>query len=672
MANRNTGILIIILILVLLSSCAKGASTESPTPPPVTEVLDAEENLPVIPSDTPLPATLTPLLPTSTLLPIPTETPLPTETLQTEPLSVTEILASLENLPFDEFMDESYRQLQLRDPDSQLANGYSDLYGVVDRGQFTDLSPAYSSQTGQLESGILELLRSFPRETLSPEQNISYAGYEWYLDMRMRGHEFADYKLLVNPVWGLQSLPVDLLSELPLETKVDAETYVARLANVKGWSEQVIAGLIRLEQAGALPPRYVIEDTIAQLNGILNIEGQSQPNASTLEVYTRFRSEVIQISEISPDERDALLDEALMEVEESFIPAYLAMIEQLEDLTPIAVEDPNQWHLPGGEEYYAYLLEFYTGTSLSADEINTLALAEVSRLQEEIRKAAGELGYPAGLSIAELNQRISEDSEVITGDALTQRYEELISAADQTARDYFGLWASAELVTRIDMDAPPAFYTSPAPGSSDPGVMVINPSFSPVNVNYNEYVLVHHETIPGHHTQLALAQELELPNFQRYYGVNPYLQEYILQAYPEGWALYGETLAWEIGLYTDDPLANLGRLRLHLLRVVRSVVDTGIHAKGWTLDQAAAYLEEVTGVPQNRSALTRYIVNPGYPNGYNIGAMKIFALRQRAMDALGDAFDIREFHDVVLGHGILPIGVLENVVDDWIAAQQNQ
>ncbi len=664
MTDRNMGLLLLLLLVIFVSGCGKGAITASPSSAPATEAREA--------TGTPVPATITPLPPTSTPLPVPTEMPLPSETRSPTPLSVTEILESIDSLPFDEFLAESYRQLQLRDPDSQFINGYADLYGVENRGQYTDLSPEYSDQTGQLETGILELLRSYPRESLSAEQNISYAAYEWYLAMRVRGHEYADYKILLNPVWGLQSLPIDILSELPLETKADAQTYITRLANVKVWSEQVIDGLIRLEQAEALPPRYVIEDTIALLNGILNIEGQSQPNASILEVYTRFRSEVNQVSEISAGEREALLDDALKEVEESFIPAYLAMIDQLEALIPGAIDDPNQWHLPCGEEYYAYLLEYYTGTSLSADEIHTLALAEVSRLQEEIQIAARDMGYPAGLSMAELNQRLSEDSEMITGDALTQKYEQLISAADQTARDYFGLWANAGVVTQINMDAPPAFYMSPPPGSSKPGVMVINPSFSPLYVNYNEYVLVHHESIPGHHTQLALAQELAVPDFQRYYGVNPYLQEYILQAYPEGWAFYGETLAWEIGLYADDPLANLGRLRLHLLRVVRSVVDTGIHAKGWTLDQAASYLEEVTGMPQNRSALTRYIVNPGYVNGYNIGAMKMIELRQRAMDALGDSFDIREFHDVVLGHGNLPIVVLEQVVDDWIAAQQDQ
>lgn len=671
MPNRNTGLIIFLLLLILVSSCGQGTPAASPTPTPTTEVLEAVKDTPVMPSDTPLPATETPLQPTSTHLPAPTETPLPTETPQPEPLLVTEILASLEDLTFDEFLDESYRQLKLRDPDSQFMNGFADLYWVVIGDQFTNLSLDYIYETQQLESGLLEMLRSFDRESLSIDRGISYDAYEWYLVMRVRGYEYADFKLLTNPVWGLQQLPVDLLNEFPLETKANAELYIARLSNINPWIEQVIEGLKRVEQAGALPPRYVIDDTILQLDSILKIGGQNQPDAKILDVYTHFQSEVNQISEINADERDALLDSALKEVEESFIPAYLAVKDQLGALSSRAVEDPNQWQLPGGEDYYAYLLEYYTGTKLNPDEIHTLALAEVSRIQEEIRIAADELGYPAGISMAELNQRMSDESELITGNALKQKYEGLISAADQVADDYFGHRADAAVMIRIDMDAPPAFYLAPAPGSSDPGVMVTNPSISPLYVNYNEHVLVHHETIPGHHTQVALAQELDVPNFRRYYGVNPYLQDYILQAYPEGWALYGETLAWEMGLYADDPLANLGRLRLHLLRTVRSVVDTGIHARGWTLDQAAAYLEDVTGMPQNRSRLTRYIVNPGYPNGYNIGAMKIFELRQRAMDTLGEEFVIREFHDVVLGQGILPIGVLEKVVEDWIAAKQN-
>lgn len=672
MSYLKTGLIIFTLLLILVSSCGLGAPAADPTPTPTTEGLEAAGDTPVMPSTTPLPATETLPQATSTPLPTPTATPMPTETPQPEPPSIPEILASLEELPFDEFMNESYRQLQLRDPDKQFMNGYAELYGVAIGDQFTNLSPEYTYETQQLESGTLELLRSYDRKSLSVDQDITYEAYEWYLGMRVRGHEYADYKLLVNPVWGLQDLPVEFLNELPLETKADAELYIARLANINLWIEQVIDGLKRSEQVEALPPRYVLEETIAQLDRILKIGGQNEPDASILDVYTHFQSEVNQISELNADEQDALLDTALKEVEESFIPGYLALKNQLESLSSRATEDPNQWQLPGGQDYYAFLLEYYTGTKLNPDEIHTLALAEVSRLQGEIRKAVADLGYPAGISMAELNQRISEDSEMITGNVLEQKYDELISAADQAADDYFDHRAKAEVEIRVDRDAPPAFYMAPAPGSSGPGFMIVNPSISPLYVNYNEHVLVHHETIPGHHTQIALAQELDLPNFQRYYGVNPYLQEYILQAYPEGWAFYGETLAWEMGLYADDPLANLGRLRLNLLRAVRSVVDIGIHSKGWTFDQAAAYLEDVTGMPQDRSLLTRYIMNPGYPNGYNIGVMKIFKLRQRAMVEFGGDFDIREFHDVILGHGTLPIGILERVVEGWIAGQQSQ
>ena len=672
MSTRKSGLVVFVLLLLLATSCGPGATAASPTPAPTTEGLEAAGDTPGKPSATPLPTTVTLLPATSTPLPSQTSTPLPTETPQAEPPSIPEILASLEDLPFDQFMNESYRQLQLRDPDKQFMNGYAELYGVVIGDQFTNLSPEYTHDTQQLESGILKLLGSYDRESLSVDQDISYEAYEWYLGMQVSAHEYADNKLLVNPVWGLQDLPVELLNELPLETKADAELYIARLANVNVWIEQVIEGLKRSEQAEALPARYVLEDTITLLDSILKIGGQNEPDASILDVYTHFQSKINQISELNADQRSALLDSALMEVEESFIPGYLALKKQLESLSSRAAEDPNQWQLPGGEDYYAFLLEYYTGTKLTANEIHTLALAEVSRLQGEIRKAAADMGYPAGISMAELNQRISEESEMITGNALEEKYEGLISAANQAADDYFGHRAKAEVEIRVDRDAPPAFYMAPAPGSSGPGFMIVNPSISPLYVNYNEHVLVHHETIPGHHTQIALAQELDLPDLQRYYGVNPYLQEYILQAYPEGWAFYSETLAWEMGLYADDPLANLGRLRLHLLRAVRSVVDTGIHSKGWTFDQAAAYLEDVTGLPQDRSLLTRYIMNPGYPNGYNIGVMKIFELRQRAMDVLGGKFDIREFHDAILGHGVLPIGTLERVVEEWIAGQQNQ
>jgi uncharacterized protein (DUF885 family) len=532
--------------------------------------------------------------------------------------------------------------------------------------RFTDISAAYVRDTQQLEREIFDLLQTYDRESLSPEQKISFDSLAWYLEMQVRGQAYADFKFLVNPVWGVQNWPIDFLMEYPVENKEDAEDYIARISSVGSWVAQVIEGLERNEQVGAIPPQYVVEDTIDQLNAILSIQGGEPPAADQLALYTDFRSKVVRIDNLGGDERKALLDAALKAVKKEFIPAYQALKDHLVYLTTIAVQDPNQWRLPGGEAYYAYLLAYYTGTDLSADEIHALGLAKVARIQADIREAALDLGYPEDIGMAELNQRIAAESQIVTGEPLRRKYEEILNAAGQAAGAYFDLQTSADVVIEVVPGGPPAYYQLPEPGSAEPGIMPVNLDVSPLYVNYNEHVLVHHETIPGHHTQLALAQELDLPGYQRFSSLHPYIQDYEFQAYTEGWALYAEVLAWEMGLYDGEPLANLGRLRLRLLRVVRMVVDTGIHAKGWTLEEAAAYLEGTTGMPQSNARLTRYLVNPGYACGHNTGGLKILAMRERARERLGDQFDIKEFHNVVLGHGIVPISVLESVVNDWI------
>jgi len=686
MSARNRALALVLLVLLLATGCGATEPTTTSVPATATRIALGATDISLPPTATAAPATAkpptltkTPVVPTATAVPPsaipvpPTETSAPISASALDQLPIDDILDSLEDLPIDEFLRESFRQLQLRDPDLLFANGFTEFYGLTPTDQFTDLSADYTRETQQLEREILDLLRAYDRSALSAEQEISYDALEWYLAMQVRGQAFTDYKFLVNTVWGLQNWPIDILMEHPLENRQDVENYIARLSTLDIWVEQVIEGLERNEQVGAIPPKYVLEDTIDQLDEILRIQGTNPPPAAQIEVYTDFRSRVQRIGSLGEDERRDLLDSALTEIEETLIPAYQALRAQLIYLTTIAVEDPDQWKLPGGEEYYAYLLEYYTtGTTLGADEIHGLGLAEVDRILVDIRNAAVDLGYPAETSMAELNQRITEESQVVTGEALRRKYEQILTAADQAAEATFDLRTSADVAIQKVQSGPPAYYAPPEPDSDGPGTMPVNLEFSPLYVNYNEHVLVHHETIPGHHTQNALAQELDLPGYQRFYSVNPYLQNYAFQAYTEGWALYAEVLAWEMGLYEGEPLANLGRLRLRLLRTVRIVVDTGIHAKGWTLDEAAAYLQDVTGQSQSNAQLTRYLVNPGYPCGYNVGSLKILEMRQRAREELGDGFDIKEFHNTILGNGILPIGVLEDVLDDWIAEELNR
>jgi uncharacterized protein (DUF885 family) len=639
--------LVVVFCLTVLGGCGGEKTTiDQPT----------ETEIGITPSLTPWSATLPPTE-------MPTTTPVPAY----EPPSVEEVLARLEGLPIDAFFEEAYRQLRLREGDSLFANGYGDVFGVAVDDQFANLSIAYREDTQTLEREILDLLHGYDRDQLSYDQQISYDALAWYLETHVNGQNFADYRFLVNPVWGLQNFPIDFLLEFPLENKQDAQIYIARLANLDRWAEQVVERLEACEKAGAIPPQYIIDNTIDQLDSILQV-----PGAARQEVYINFRSKILQIDELSTEDQELLLAAALQAVEEGFIPAYQELKKSMEQLSPLAVEDPNQWQLPGGEEYFKYLMQYHTGTDLSADEIHDLALAEVARLQEELREAAIEAGYPEDITIAEINQRISDEYPMLTGSELREKYEQILTAVDQAAEDYFGLRTSADIIIESVREGPPAYYQNPAPGSSDPGVMPVNLGMSPLWFRYNEYVLVHHETIPGHHTQITLAQELDLPPFQRYYSVNPYLQDYDFLAYTEGWAFYGEILAWEMGMYEGETLANLGRIRLNLFRTVRAVVDTGIHAKGWTLDEAADYLEEMTGMPQSQDMLTRYLVNPGYTCSYTVGKLKLLEMRQRAQEELGDLFDIKEFHNIVLGNGVLPISVMENVVEEWIEAKLNQ
>ena len=278
--------------------------------------------------------------------------------------SVDDVLSGLEGLPIDELLAESWRQLQLRDPDALFTNGLAGVYDVAPGDRFTDLSAGYIRETQRLESGVLELLRTYERGALSPGQRTSYDSLAWYLAIHVRGQAFADYRFLVNPVWGLQNWPIDFLLEYPLESKQDAERYIARLSHVGVWVDQVIDGLERNEQAGAIPPKYILEDTAGQVGAILDPQGTGRPDAKQLAVYTNFSSQVRQIAGLGQDERQALLGAALAQAEDTFIPAYQALKDHLLYLATIAVDDPNEWKLPGGEDYYAYLLEYYTGTSL--------------------------------------------------------------------------------------------------------------------------------------------------------------------------------------------------------------------------------------------------------------------------------------------------------------------
>jgi uncharacterized protein (DUF885 family) len=309
-------------------------------------------------------------------------------------------------------------------------------------------------------------------------------------------------------------------------------------------------------------------------------------------------------------------------------------------------------------------LRHHTTTELTADDIHTLGLEEVARIQAEMETRFSALGI-TGVDLAAKMNQVARLSGFANKQTIADAYHALIEEADRNLAPLFDLRpeVGVEVVPVEQPSGAGAYYVEPALDGSRPGSFYVNLAGGPAPL-YTMPTLAYHETIPGHHFQIAIQQRLtDIPAFR--IGSRP-------TAYVEGWALYAEQLAWEAGFYDDDPYGDLGRLQSELFRAARLVVDTGIHAQGWSREQAIAYMVENIGYPEATvtSEVERYFVWPGQATAYKIGMISILALRQRARDALGDSFDIKEFHNVILKNGAMPLNILERVVDDYIRSRQ--
>jgi len=528
--------------------------------------------------------------------------------------------------------------------------GLTQVFGTGND-QLNNLSDSYIRETQALEKAILELLRTYDRESLPPEQQVSYDVYEWYLDDLVRGHEFMYYDYPVTHfITGVQNQTTNFFTDIhPVTNKQDAEDYITRLSQVDTKFEQLIEGLKLREEAGVVLPRFVIQWTVGDIRSIANAAPRSTP------YYTSFAEKVRQIEDLSDEEQQALLEAAEVEIEASVIPAFKALADTLDQQAAIATSEDGVWKFPNGEAYYQYILSHHTSTDMTPDEIHDLGLQEVDRIQAEMRTIFTELGYPENESLHNLFGRVVADSGELYGQDIVAGYDAIINEADQKVGAAFDLRPKADVIV---IGVPHGgYYVGPARDGSRPGAFYATQDGS--ETQFSMPSLAYHEAIPGHHFQIAIAQELDLPGFRTAVGST---------AYTEGWALYAELLAHELGFYEDDPYGNLGRLQMEIFRAVRLVVDTGIHAKGWTFDQGVEYMQENTGMPpgQVQFEVSRYITWPGQATAYKIGMLKILELRQRAMEQLGDQFDLKDFHNVVLGNGSMALDVLDRVVQDYI------
>jgi uncharacterized protein (DUF885 family) len=567
--------------------------------------------------------------------------------------SVADLVNDLEGLPFEAFLEASYRALLLRDPELVTETGLSEFLGVEDD-RLTDISDAYIRETQQLESSILEILYSYDRASLTREQRLSADVYAWYLEDRVRGHAFMYNDYPVSPlIVALPNSLIHFFTEIhPVRNRQDAQDYISRLSQIQTKFDQLLEGLQLREEAGVIPSRFLVQWTRQEINQI------AHGRARYLPFYTAFEEKLNTLNNLDRAAKRALLEAAEREIDASVIPAFQSLADYLGHLESVATTDEGVWKFANGKAYYAYALRHHSTTELSADEIHELGLQEVDRIRAEMRTIFNGLGYPQGENLVALFARVAQDGGSYRGREILAQYEAIIEAAKQHLGEAFGRFPGAEVVV---IGVPRGgFYVPPAVDGSRPGAFYA--SVTGEEPRFGMPTLAYHEAIPGHHFQIALAQELDLPSFRR--GVT-------FTAYAEGWALYAERLAWELGFYEDDPYGNLGRLQMEAFRAARLVVDTGIHAKRWTYEEAVSYLLEKTGLPRDmvEFEVARYIVWPGQAVAYKIGMLKILELRERATERLGDAFGLKEFHNVILGCGSVPLPILEQIVEEYIETQ---
>jgi len=537
--------------------------------------------------------------------------------------------------------------------------------------KLTDTAPDFMDYLRQLDREGLALIRRFDPDTLSGRKKLTYNLMQWYFDQNLRGHRF-NYHWIANPVFmgpypvnqvfGVQINLVNFLSTYhQIKGRRSARRYIQRL-NLVPWKLAGVMKSLRLrEEAGVIPPRFVLEKSIRQIEDFISNPIDENP------IFTSFIEKLTSSTRFSQSAIQSWYTRIKEAVEYEVLPAYGQLKIYLEDLAAIAPAEDGVWHLPDGEAYYAFLLRTHTTTELSPEEVHKLGLDEVKRLEDAVRGVLLNLGLSAedpGAQLKTLMEDpqfhfICEDRrEMIKAD-----YQDILNEANQKMSEVFSFGALDEIVVKRlpefrEPDSPIAYGEAPAIDGSRPGTMWINLR-DPENIyQWGMQTLAYHEGIPGHVYQLAQAQRIKgLPTFRRIHFFN---------AYVEGWALYAEQLGWELGL--EDALSNLGRLQALLWRAARLVVDTGIHVKRWSRHEAIDYLQRKTGLPE-RDVVTeveRYIVMPGQACAYYIGYLKMLALRRKAQATLGETFNLKDFHDVIINSGGLPLSLLEKVVDDYI------
>jgi len=543
------------------------------------------------------------------------------------------------------------------DPNRAAATRYfsGDEQAALER-ELTPETRAWRHQRVELARNGLAELAKFEPARMSLDERVSAQLMRWQLETLVEGEAYEDYRFPLDQFNGPNvSLVNTLTVQHPMRTSADARNYVARLAQVRLRMEEATAEAERLAAKRMIPPRFILRSAIAQMQHFIATPPARNP------LVAMFAERSAAIDGLGSEERDALRAAAERIVAAEVYPAWQKAIALLQSLEPAATDDAGLWRFPGGDKAYAFDLRRFTTTKLPAEEIHQIGLREVARLEAEMEKVLAGLGRTQG-TLKERTKALERDLAYPNTDqgrsAIMADIERILRDAEKRSAALFAETPKAPVVAQpyppFRWASAAASYSFPAPDGSRPGTfqMPLRPSQL---TRYGLRSLVYHETVPGHHFQIAIEQEnAALPRFRqlRAYG--------FISAYGEGWALYAERLAAEAGWYEGDPEGLLGQLAAELFRARRLVVDTGLHAKRWTREQAIAY-----GI--GPSEVERYVVFPGQACSYKLGQLKILELRERARAALGERYTPKEFHRAVLATGTVPLELLEHEIDAYIA-----
>jgi uncharacterized protein (DUF885 family) len=481
---------------------------------------------------------------------------------------------------------------------------------------------------------------------------ITYELYEWFLQDTVDRTEFIFYDFVATYNFsGVQDSTERFFTDIhPMASKQDALDFITRLGAVNAKYSQVSDFLTEQSAAGIIEPSVTLNVAFYYTDLMAN------SLAEDTIFYTSFSTKLDAIAGLSDAERQELRDSALAMISSNVIPAYQQLAAKIGSLSSAAPAAIGVGQYSRGTEFYNYMLRHRTTTNLTAAEIHQLGLDELARIHAEMRVIFDGLGYPQNETLAESYARVEVDGGIIPAANVKSTYESIIDAAEMELDQAFDIFPSADVVVADDPFG--GFYIGPSFDGTRQGAFYAGTLFD--EAWYRMPSLTYHEAIPGHHTQIAIGMEQAGPHLRRAIRFT---------AFVEGWALYAERLAYELGWYDGDPYGNLGRLQYEALRAARLVMDTGIHSVGWSWDTAVQFNMDNIGASHGSSegATGRYSVVPAQATAYMIGMLNILKLRQSAMDQLGAAFDLKEFHRVVLQSGGIPMALLDDVVDRYIA-----